>query len=191
MNVDGAGFDLHVVGVTPDARQQFLARYRTVGVLRQVPQQIHFTTGEYGLARRQVLGVDNQPVFQPDLARPVPGNPRPAQYRLHAQYQLRHGKWLGDIVVGAQCQSLHDVLVARFRGQHDDRLLPVLLADAITDFEPVDPGQHDIEQNQVVFTAQAKAQAIVAIVRGFDFVTVVDEHVDQAATNRGLVLDNQ
>ena len=106
---------------------------------------------------------------------------KPAQIDPQSGYRYYHAD---------QLPMLHRIVALRELGMTLEQIA-TMLDDAITDCEPVDPGQHDIEQNQVVFTAQAKAQAIVAIVRGFDFVTVVDEHVDQAATNRGLILDNQ
>jgi hypothetical protein len=64
-----------------------------------------------------------------------------------------HRKRFGDVVVGSQGEALHDVFVARFCGQHDNGLLPILLADTVTDFESIDTGQHDIEQNQVKLPA--------------------------------------
>ena len=70
-------------------------------------------------------------------------------------------------------------------------MLAILLANAITDLEAVDARQHHVEQYQVEGTAQCHLQSDLAVLGGFHLVAVINEHVDQAAANRGFIFDDQ
>ena len=72
------------------------------------------------------------------------------QDRLHARDQLAHGKGLGDVVVGAQFQAKHTIVLSG-PGRHEDdrdaaepRVSPQLSAD----LQAVPPGNHDVQQEE-------------------------------------------
>ena len=80
-----------------------------------------------------------------DVAAPL--GRRPAQHALHAGDELAWVERLRQIVVGADLEpdDLVDVLVAG--GQHQDRDIGGL-ADAPADLDPVEVGQHQVEDDQ-------------------------------------------
>jgi len=125
------------------------------------------------------------------VGRLIQAGARASQHGLDPQHQLGHREGLGDIVVGSQGQAADDVLVRGLGGEHDDGLLRVALADSVADLEAVDPGQHDVEQDQVEGAAQGHRQAFSAVRRRLHLVPVVDEDVGEADTDRRLVFDYQ
>ena len=164
-------------------------------MLRQVLQHLHFTPGEdhpgVAAVRAQIEHIDLEIGSQAQSR--VRGLLRssPPQHGLHPQHQLRDRKRLGHIVVGAQRQSAHDVLISRFGGQHDHRLLPILLAQASQHVKTIAPRQHHVQQDQIKSAAQRLFQASFSIRCRFHLVAVIDEDVDQTVANRDLVLDDQ
>ena len=65
-----------------------------------------------------------------------------------AQHQLARAERLGDVVVGAQLETDHAVLLRAERGQHDDREVAAG-TDAAEHLETIDAGQHHIEHDEV------------------------------------------
>jgi hypothetical protein len=74
---------------------------------------------------------------------------KPAKDRVDARHQLADGKRLGHVVVGARIQAADLVAVLRSRGQHDDRQHGIGSADLLAHREPVDVGQHQVQDHQI------------------------------------------
>ena len=98
---------------------------------------------------------------------------------------------LRDVVEGAQLERFlgeADVLV---RGHHDDRDVPVDLADFPEDLHPVEPGHADVEEHEVGPTAANHGQRLGTAPRPLDRVTLCGEVLGQHLAHGGLVIDDQ
>src|SRR5262245_19510232 len=76
---------------------------------------------------------------------------RAADQRLDAREQLIEIEGLGEIVVGADAQAFDLVLERVHSGQHENRRVVSLLAQALADIVAVHIGQHQIEHDHVEF----------------------------------------
>jgi hypothetical protein len=79
-----------------------------------------------------------------------------------AGYELRRAERLDDIVVGAETQSADFVDVFPLGRYHEDRNL-FFGPDALADVEAVHPGQHDVQQNEIVCAVEGPVQAFYAV----------------------------
>ena len=130
-------------------------------------------------------------VAETDVRRQFHYGARTTQHRFDPQHQRRDRERLRHVIVGAERQPPHDVVVRDLRGQHDDRLIAVALADRVADVEPAHARQHHVENDQVVLPAQRLRESIAPIRRTIDVIAVIHQHIDQAASNRGFVFDHQ
>ena len=80
-----------------------------------------------------------------------------AQDALHAGEQLREGERLDEVVIGAELEPLDAVVDLVARAEEKHRRLP-LPADALQHRPAVDPGQHHVEQDQVVLGRVARCK---------------------------------
>ncbi|HXL63600.1 MAG TPA: hypothetical protein VN938_00910, partial [Xanthobacteraceae bacterium] len=73
--------------------------------------------------------------------------------QLILQPRIGDGKvdWLGDIVVGSELESFHDIFGVDLCGDHDDRQVGrrVAEADRLEHLKAVHSWHHDVEQNRV------------------------------------------
>ena len=72
-----------------------------------------------------------------------------AQDRLHAGDDLGEAERLRDVVVAAGTERLDLVLDSALGGEEQDRGLEAALAQPAPDLEPVDVGEHPVEDDQV------------------------------------------
>jgi hypothetical protein len=101
-------------------------------------------------------GVDGDAV---DLDRPIAAgrlglqlrSPRPPQQRARARHQLANAEGLGEVIVRAALEAEHLVAFLAARGQHQHRhvLVGPVAADGAADRHAVDPGQHQIQDDEV------------------------------------------
>jgi hypothetical protein len=154
------------------------------------PRQRHVGPRDGGLVTR---GVDHQvaDLDAPDLL--LVRHAASAQNRPHARDQLARPERLGHVVVGAHLETDHDVRFLALGGQHHDRRPARLLAlaQAAADLEAVQPGQHQVQQDQLRLPADGLLEALLAVRRGEDAealaLEVVPDHLDDV----GVVLDDQ
>ena len=154
MRVDGVF--VAVVSIAPHAVQQFQATENTTRVRRKVQQQVELPGGQidglaaYGRAARR--GIDLQ-AANPDLVLASLCGTLPqfstAQDRFDARDQFENAEWLGDVVVGTDLEAHHAIQFRRLRRQHQYGYSTRVLAKTTTDFQPVDTGQPEIENDQV------------------------------------------
>ena len=71
-----------------------------------------------------------------------------ADERVDARGKLRGGEGLGDVVVRAGHKPGNLVDLLTFGREHDDAHLGAGSADAAADLEPVDIGQHNVQQGK-------------------------------------------
>jgi hypothetical protein len=120
----------------------------------------------------------------------VGGHPGAAQGRLDAAAELAHREGLGDVVVGADLQPADLVGLASLRGQHDDRHLAAG-AELAADFDAVQLGQHQVEDDQVEAPLLEAPQRLPAVQRRGDVVAVLPQRVAEQRLNRLLVVDEE
>ena len=86
---------------------------------------------------------------------------RPApQQRAHARHQLADAERLGQVVVGAAVEAEHLVGLLAAGREHQDRRVGVrrVAPDGAAQREAVEPGQHQVEDDQVELAARAPAR---------------------------------
>ena len=72
---------------------------------------------------------------------------------------------LGEIVVRAAIQSLHDIGPGIARGNDDHRRVKTSLPQPPQDAQAVHAGKHDVEQNDVDIGRQSELQSPVSVIR--------------------------
>ena len=123
------------------------------------------------------IGIDHEPGRLDPLDRIVvpDADARSPQRRLHPRHQLRHPERLGQVVVGAQSQSVHLVLLRTARADHDHRHLRSLGPQTLGDLPAVHARQHQVDDRDVgPFEAQF-AHRLVAGRRDLDGVARVPQ----------------
>jgi hypothetical protein len=85
--------------------------------------------------------------------------------------QHRKGEWLGEIVVGTGIETLDNVGHGITRGKHQDRSVLPAFTEPPGNLEPVHPGKHDVEKEQIEGAALSQLQGGAAIGRQADGVT--------------------
>ncbi len=75
------------------------------------------------------------------------GRCRAPQHRRHAEHELARGERLGQVVVGTQIEPGDPFRLVPSCGQHDNgnRVLP---AEPSEHLEPVQPGEHEVKNEQ-------------------------------------------
>lgn len=113
------------------------------------------------------------------------------QQRLHARDQLQHRERLREVIVGAEFEAENPVHLARARARDDDRRVARHRAGAPADFEAVDAGQHQIENQRVPVSLLEQTQAFGAVRAVDDFVALVAQMQAQHVGDVGVVFDDQ
>ena len=116
---------------------------------------------------------------------------RAPQQRLDPAHQLAQPERLGQVVVGAELEAddLVDLVVAR--GEDEDRHLGPGRADAAEDLEAVDPGQPDVEDDEVGRLVGRDVEALLAGAGDGDLVAFLLEGVLDATRDGVLVFDDE
>ena len=152
------------------------------------------------------IEVDDEIGLLEDGAGRVAGRGRgPAQDRLHAKDQLGRGERLGQVVVGSILEPGDAIEGRAARGQDQDRCRGrlVIAADGADDGPPVQPGEHQVEDDEGGSVAFDGVEGGRAVGRGHDResftfqvgphepddLRVVIDHEDRALRDgrRGLV----
>lgn len=100
------------------------------------------------------------------------------------------GEGLGDVVVGAAVEAGDAFLFAATGGEHHDGDVAAG-ADAAEDFEAVDAGEHDVEDDDVDAGAEGFDGAFGAGVDGGDLIAVGGEVFGQQLADEAIVLNDQ
>src|SRR5882672_83796 len=102
------------------------------------------------------LGVDGQSAKR-EGAR---GSGRTAQQRTHARFEFGDRERLGQIVVGAEIETVHAIIDRVASGQHEDIGARPPQTKPAQHFESVDVGQADVEDDEFV---RWRAQQVVGL----------------------------
>jgi hypothetical protein len=117
---------------------------------------------------------------------------RTAQDGADARDQLAGGEGLDDVVVGAELQAGDAVGLLAARGEQDDRdARALLLAHPAHDLQPVDPGHHQVEHDEVRPAAREGVERRVAVRDDLGVVAGALEVARDDLADRRLVVDHQ
>ena len=155
MDVDGPRRS--VVIVSPDGIEEDVSGQDSAGIAQEMFEQAEFFRRE-----RDFYFIDGDFVsceIHDEIAIAIVGRAvvrfplKPSKEGLDAGDQGLGAEWFGDVVVGSQFQADDGVRFLGFGGQHDDGEHRGLWSrsKAFTDFEAVDLGQHQIEDDQIGF----------------------------------------
>ncbi len=152
------------------------------GQLQLLPQGFHGNAVAHdAVAGAELVAQGAVFLGQPALVERVPDQ----------QHGLVHRERLFQEVEGAQLGGLDRGLDGAVAGDHDDRRGGVALLEAPQDFQAVDAGQPDVEQEQVVVFLRRGFQAFLAGGYGVGFPAFFLEDVAQRGANAALVVDHQ
>src|SRR6185437_14028135 len=154
-DVDGDGAGVTKVADVPDGVEELLPREDLARVSREEEQQLELLGGE--IQRRAVAldtaqaRVNGQRAEVDRIVEHHRGHTarrKPAQNRLDTQHHLARTERLGHVVVRASCETSYLVRLVAARRQQDDRHGAVR-AQVAADFQAIQTGQHEIQNNQV------------------------------------------
>ena len=134
---------------------------------------------------------DGDPVLGPHLPLPPWTGLVPSQEGVDASEQLGHREGLGHIVVGACLESLEHIGLRAPRRQHQDGHAGVDRPGSFADGESVDPGEHDVEEDEREVPTQCQGEPVGSRGGGDRCVALKDEHIAEPAADGFFVLDNE
>ena len=193
VDVDGAG--VAVLGVAPDVLEQRLAAQHPAGGAGEGAEDLELDVGELRLLAAQghhaAAEVDRQvAALDRLLLGRVADHPRAPQGGLDPAAELAHREGLGDVVVGADLEPGDLVGLAAFRGQHDDRHLAAR-AQLAADLDPVELGQHQVEDDEVEARLVEALERFAAVVGAGHVVAVLAQRIAEQRLDRLLVVHKE
>src|SRR5262249_8810360 len=126
-----------------------------MGVANEEREQLELPEGETELLaiEEDLVGVEVEP--EPPALEHLVRRARllgeaPAEHGVHPGHQLARAERLGHVVVGPELEAEDAVDLGGARREDDDRQRARRLRDSepAADLEPVDPGQHEVEDHQ-------------------------------------------
>ena len=157
----------------PDELIEILTAENLIRVPRQKQQQLVLLIGQRQLLAvhcgRVRLGIDPERAclhdrglgrlrFEPAVLRQIRFDPRD---------QYAGEKRFFDVIICAEAETADLVHVIRARRHHQDRHIQ-LLAQPLADGNPIHARQHQIQQNEVIFTRERRVQPAQAVIRCLD-----------------------
>ena len=110
-----------------------------------------------------------------------------APERGDARDQLLHGEWFRQVIIGSERQAIHPIVHFPARRQDEDAAIDMRFAQPAQDFEAVDSGQHDIEDDQFEAGLLCIAQRCLAVVQDLHIVTRIDEGAGDVAREPNFI----
>ena len=115
---------------------------------------------------------------------------RAAQQGAHARRELPRAERLGEVVVGAELEPAHEVLLRVPGGQHDDRHVG-LGAQPAADVLAGHARQAEVEDDEVGPTARRGGEGVLAVRHPVDRVSLRLEVALDDLCDAGLVFDDE
>ncbi len=116
---------------------------------------------------------------------------RTPRQRAHARGKLVEVERLDEIVVGAGVESGDAVTHRVACRHHQDRKVELAGTQALEDFEPVAPGQSEVEQDEAIGRRRDGGLRRHAVAHPVDRVSLTCEPADHAFADHRVVLDQQ
>jgi hypothetical protein len=160
------GLDLGMI--TPDFLEQFGTRHDAIGLRRQYFEKTSLQRGQLHLSSgprsRQLVEVYSEagdvdhPLRLCALRIPT----TPLQHAADAQQKFAQVKWLDQIIIGAQLQSVNPVGFGCAGGEHQYGKFLIMLAHPAGNLESVHFFDHDVQDNQVEALAEHPLERLFA-----------------------------
>ncbi len=127
---------------------------------------------------------------------PVPSRSlrvRASQDRLHAGEEHPGAEGLGHVIVGAELQARHDVGLLALGREHDDgdALRRLVGLEHPADLEPVEAGQHQVEDDEIGPVGAGGLDGLLAGADRYDIVAVLREIVPDKLEDILFIIDDQ
>ena len=189
VDVDGPGAGGYVV--FPDALEELFAADGGAAVLDEVAEELEFAGGE----RDEVAVADDVGLPEIDLdsteTEAALGRwgrgADAAEQDFDASEELGEFEGLGDVIVGAELEADYFIDGEAARGQHEDGEFEALLAELAADFEAIDAGERNVEQDQIEGLGGGALDGKLAGGGVIDGVAFGCEPVGQRHRERGLI----
>ena len=116
-----------------------------------------------------------------------------AQHRPHPRHKHLGTEGLGHVVVGAEIQPADNVGFLALGGEHDDghRLGPWLASQTLADGQPVEIGQHEVQEDQVGRLRGGGGQGLFARTHARHLVAFLQQVIADQLADVFLILDHQ
>ena len=169
---------------SPDPGQQQLAGHGLAGVAEEELQKLALPLGEgaggAGAPEGAELGVQLQvPHRKAPGALPLDGA---AGEGADACQQLLGGEGLGQVVVGPGVQAVHAVGYAVQGGDHQDGGGEPLFPQPGHHADPIQPGQHPVQQNEVIGVLEGEVEPVVpGVGKVHDMALLLQMNIDGGA----------
>src|SRR3954454_8457836 len=179
-------------GVAPHLVEQLLARDDQALVAHEVLEQLELALRELDppVAARDLVGVRVEHEVA-DAQRRHAARRAAAQQRAHAGQQLLALEGLDQVVVRADVEPLDARLQRVARGEHEDRHLVAVIAQALGDVHAVEPGEPEVEHDEVGQERVRLLEAPHAVGRELDLVALQAEAALQELRDLLVVLDDE
>ena len=181
---------------SPDPLEQLVACDDPAGLERKGVEKPELGRGQAGaLTVDEGLnfgGVDAQLLELDRLAALLLLGPRPpACVGLHPGDELFHGERLDEVVVGADLERMHPVVLGAARRHDDDRRPDSLAAGVLDQLPAVGPREHQVDNADVRPLEAQPREAGGAVLDAYRVETGCREMVRHAVGDDGVVFDDQ
>ena len=153
---------------SPDALEQLVTGEHAALLTGERVQEPELRRCQLGAlpvdVRLDVVGVEAKLLDQDRVAAPGLGLADAApRCRAHARRELLHREGLHQVVVGADLERVHSVVLGATRGDDDDRRADPLVARLLDHAPAVDAGKHEVEDADVRALVAQAGQAGLAV----------------------------
>ncbi len=191
MHVDEAA--VAEVVVAPHLLQKRFAAEHPTGVRREFDQQPELGLREVNrlaTSRDRALLRDDLQIGEPHPSHAGVRRPGPSQHCADACGEFLGDERFGEVVVGTCLEAgTHGVGVGA-GGDHDDRHV-AQSADGAADIEPVDAGEHDVDEHDVAGLAGERRDRVLAVGGLRDLPALVLQRQLHRRADSFVVLDGQ
>jgi hypothetical protein len=188
MNLD----DVEVVGVVaPDLGKQLVFGGDETASADEVGKEPQLGRGQH--ARRAGPGGEAGLLVHDYLAGFNGGakSACPAEHNPYPGKQLFEREGLDEIVVGSGAEAANAILDGVFGGEDKDVGVGAVVAEAAKEGEAVEAGEHEIEDDDVIFVALGEPETLGAVGGEVDGVAAVAQAAGDGALKALRVLDVQ
>ena len=141
--------------------------------------------------RAPLVGVDPEPVHLDDRAAVVGDAAAAAERRLDAGDELAHPERLRQVVVGADPERVHLVVLGPAGGHGDDRRADPLPARRLGYRPAIEAGQHHVDHGHIGPLIAELGQAALAILDPLHLEAGMAQMLEHHTRNDGVVLDHE
>ncbi len=115
----------------------------------------------------------------------------PPEQGLDARDQLGEGEGLDQVVVGPLVEAADAIVDVVLRGEDHDRGVDPVAADAAKDLQPLDVGEHEVEDDHIVRFVGGEVEAVATLGGDIDGKALGHEPAPDEARDLAVVFDEQ